>query len=57
MAERLGLLFADGSISLLPEGTDLQTARKEADEHDQGDFGPRTQVIRTKVEIVLAEAL
>jgi len=55
MAERLGLLFADGSTLVLPEGTDLQTARKEADEHDYGDFGPKTQVIRVRLE-VFAEA-
>jgi len=55
MAERLGLVFVDGSMLLLPEGTDLESARKEADNHDQGDFGPRTQVIRAKVDI-LAEA-
>lgn len=52
MAERLALLFADGSIIVLPEGTDLQTAQQEADEHDQGDFGPRTQVIRINVEMI-----
>jgi len=51
MAERLGLLFTDGSILLLPEGTDLQTARKEAGEHDQGDVCPATKVIRVTVEM------
>ena len=55
MAKRLGLLFADGSMMILPEETDLETAKREADEHDQGDFGPRTQIVNIEVEII-AEA-
>ena len=37
MNERIGLLFADGSILVLPEGTTIETAKKEAEEHDAGD--------------------
>jgi hypothetical protein len=36
MIERLGLLFADGSILVLPEETDLEAAEREAIENDWG---------------------
>jgi hypothetical protein len=52
MAERLGLLFADGSMTIMPERTDVQTARQEAAEHDDGDFGPKTRIVRLKIEII-----
>jgi hypothetical protein len=42
MTERLGLLFADGSLLVLPDRTDADTARSEAEEHDGAnpDLGP-----------------
>jgi hypothetical protein len=52
MAERLGLLFSDGSILVLPDGTDPQTAAREAAEHDSGDRSPGTQVVQLRIEIV-----
>ncbi len=51
MSERLGLLFSDGSILVLPEGTDVDGARKEAEEHDRGEFYVRTRVMRLEIEI------
>jgi len=57
MNERLGLLFSDGSILILPEGTDVETARNEAEEHDLGANGRGTQVVRvsiTTLEIVMS---
>ncbi len=36
MNARVGLLFSDGSILVLPEGTDADTAGREAEEHDWG---------------------
>jgi hypothetical protein len=50
MSERIGLLFADGSISVLPEGTTIETAKKEAEEHDAGDA--TTQVVSVVISIV-----
>jgi hypothetical protein len=52
MGERLGLLFADGSILLLPEGTSVEDAKKEAEEHDAGDPNPQTRVARLVVNVV-----
>jgi hypothetical protein len=52
MTERLGLLFADGSLLVLPDGTDADTARREAEEHDGGEPGPRTRVVRLRLEFV-----
>jgi hypothetical protein len=52
MNEYLGLLFSDGSILVLPDGTDLQTAAREAAEHDAGDPNPGTQVVRLSIEII-----
>jgi hypothetical protein len=52
MTERLGLLFADGSLLVLPDGTDADTARREAEEHDGDGPGLRTRVVRLRVEIV-----
>jgi hypothetical protein len=51
MSERLGLLFSDDSILVLPEGVDVDTALNEAEEHDQGAPGPRTRVARLEIEI------
>ena len=52
MNERIGLLFADGSISVLPEGTTIETAKKEAEEHDAGDADVRTQVVSLVISVV-----
>jgi hypothetical protein len=52
MTERLGLLFADGSLLVLPDGTDADTAWKEAEEHDGGDPEARTRVVRLRIEVV-----
>jgi hypothetical protein len=52
MTERLGLLFADGSLLVLPDGTDADTARREPEEHDGGEPGPRTRVVRLRIEVV-----
>jgi hypothetical protein len=52
MAERLGLLFSDGSILVLPDGTDWQAASAEAAEHDAGDLNPNTQVVRLRIELL-----
>jgi hypothetical protein len=52
MNEYLGLLFSDGSILVLPDGTDLQTAAREAAEHDAGDLSAKTKVVRLSIEIV-----
>jgi len=51
MSERIGLLFADGSISVLSEGTTIETAKKEAEEHDADDPGA-TQVVKLLVTVV-----
>ena len=51
MSERLGLLFSDDSILVLPEGADAGTALKEAEEHDRGEPAPCTRVVRLEVEI------
>ena len=51
MAETLGLLFADGSLLTLPEGTTLQKAQQDAKEADFGEPEPRTRVVRIKIEI------
>ncbi len=53
MSEHLGLLFSDNSILVLPEGvTDVETALKEAEEHDWGEPQPHTRIVRLKVEII-----
>ncbi len=52
MAERLGLLFSDTSILVLPDGTGLRAASLEAEEHDAGDPNPGTQVVRLSIEII-----
>ena len=49
MTERLGLLFSDASLLVLPDGTDLQAAATEA--ADAG-LSPSTQVVRMGIEIV-----
>jgi hypothetical protein len=50
--ERVGLLFADGSMLLLPEGTTVATAKTEAEEHDLGDPEAKTQVLSVIVTVV-----
>jgi hypothetical protein len=50
--ERLGLLFSDGSILVLPEGTSAETAKTEAEEHDAGDPTAQTRVVRLAVNIM-----
>lgn len=52
MAERLGLLFSDGSILVLPDGTEFQAALVEAAEHDAGDLSASTQVTRLRIKIL-----
>jgi hypothetical protein len=52
MSQRLGLLFADSSLLVLPEGTDVDAAWREAEEHDAGELNPRTEVVRLDLEIV-----
>jgi hypothetical protein len=52
MTERLGLLFADGSLLVLPEEMDADTTRREAEEHDGGGPEPRTRVVRLRMEVV-----
>jgi hypothetical protein len=51
MSEPLGLLFADGSILVLPEGTGLEAAHREADEHDQGEE-IMTRVARLEIDVL-----
>ena len=51
MSQRLGLLFSDGSLLLLREGTDVDSAWREAEEHDAGESDLRTEVVSLEVEI------
>ncbi len=51
MSERLGLVFFDGSILVFSEGTDVDTARREAEEHDRGQPTPQTRIVRLDIEI------
>ena len=55
MSERIGLLFTDGSLFVLPDGGDPDAARREAEEADWGEPEPRTQVVRLRVTLALAE--
>jgi hypothetical protein len=52
MSHRLGLLFSDGSLLVLPEGTDVDAACRDAEEHDAGESIPATEVVRLTVEIL-----
>ncbi len=52
MSVRLGLLFSDGSILVLPDGTDVDTARREAEEHDRGQPPPQTLVVHLNIEVM-----
>ena len=52
MSERLGLLFSDGSLLVLPKGTAVDVAWTEAEEHDAGISNPGTEVVRLKVEVI-----
>ncbi len=36
MSRRLGLLFSDSSLLVLPEEMDVEAALREAEEHDAG---------------------
>ena len=49
-SEQLGLLFSDGSILVLPEDTTVEIARKEAEDHDQGESS--TRIVRLEIAIV-----
>jgi hypothetical protein len=51
MGQRLGLLFSDGSVLVLADGTDLSSAWQEAAEHDGADPEPRTSVVLLEFEI------
>jgi len=51
-SEQLGLLFSDGSILVLPEDTTVEMARKEAEEHDLGESGVITRIVRLEIAIV-----
>jgi hypothetical protein len=57
MTARLGLLFSDGSISVLPEGSDLHTAQKEAEEHDGSDPDSATVVIEVNIDIIRTQKI
>jgi hypothetical protein len=48
----LGAAVSDGSISVLPDGADIDTGLREAEAHDEGERVPRTQVVRLRVEIL-----
>jgi hypothetical protein len=52
MSECTGLLFADGSILVLREGTTIETAKKEAAEHDVGNPDSETRVVSLVLGIV-----
>ena len=52
MSQRFGLLFSDGSLLVLPEATDLNTAWREAVEHDSGDPDPRTEVVQIEINMI-----
>jgi hypothetical protein len=51
MSERLGLLFSDGSLLVLPEGADIHSAWREAEEHDAGESDMGTEVVNLELEI------
>lgn len=50
MFETFGLLFADGSMFVMPEGVTLEEAQLEAVEADFGEAEPRTSVVRIRIE-------
>jgi hypothetical protein len=52
MSERLGVLFSDGSILVLPENADSEAAEKEAAEHAQHNSGVHPQPVRLTIEIL-----
>ena len=52
MSERLGLVFSDGSILVLPEVMDLDGARREAKEHDWGEPNPSTRIVRIELRLI-----
>jgi hypothetical protein len=52
VSQRLGLSFSDGSLLVLPLGTDTETAFREAAEHDIAEREAHTQVVRLRIEIV-----
>ena len=51
MIEGLGLLFADGSMLVMPAGTSFETVEQEAQESDFDEPERRTRVVRLKIEI------
>lgn len=54
MSERFALLFSDGSILMLPAGTGIEQARKEALSCDENEGDPKnfTSLIRVAVRVV-----
>jgi hypothetical protein len=52
MIETLALLFPDGSLLVLPEGTTVEQAQREAEEFDSGEPETRTRVVRVKIRDV-----
>jgi hypothetical protein len=51
MIQRLGVILSDGSMLVLPERADLDTARKEAKEHNEGESNSSTRVVRLDIKI------
>ena len=54
MSPRYGLLYSDGSINVLPEGTDLFRARDERDACDDGphSYPDRTRIVHVHVSVL-----
>lgn len=54
---RLGLLFSDGSLNVLPSTAGMDQARREACECDEGekDLAHLTKIVR--VEIAISEEI
>jgi hypothetical protein len=51
VSQRLALLFSDSSLLVLPEGTDLGAAWREAEEHDGGAPDSSTAVVLLEIKI------
>jgi hypothetical protein len=52
MSKRLGLLFSDGSILVLPEETDVDAAWGEAENYDWAEPEPRTRVVWLRLHVI-----
>jgi hypothetical protein len=52
MAERHGLAFADDSILILPEGTSIETAKREATQFNNDDLSPRVRVVQVIARVL-----